>query len=146
MKTVTSRGGQVQFLLPEDWVVEPSDNGIQAYSPQPASGTLRLDVLTFRLRSGAAPQSADHLLRRLGGNGEPVPLANGVWMARYRKESAEDGVPNVQTYWHLGLVRDPEYFEAIFSYTLDQDQLEEPRHKADLEMLEREVPAARFAK
>lgn len=146
MKKVTSRAGQVEFRLPDDWIVEPNGNGIQAYSPADESGTLRLDVLTIERGDDKrdSDTTAASSLRTMKPGSEPKKLPTGAWLIRYEIDSEEDGVPIHLTYWHLALVRGRFAFCPIFSYTLHKHQLDEPEHRSEIEMLDREIRAAVF--
>ena len=55
LKTISYRGGVVTFQIPSTWIEEYEEQGGGTfYEDSPDSGTLRLNVMTFK-----TPQSSD---------------------------------------------------------------------------------------
>lgn len=142
MKTVTSAGKQVSFRVPKNWQSEPEGNGMMFYAPEPDSGTLRLDVLTFRSPNSPAdepPSSLSHA-QKMGVPLETLPSGIHFLRAQTKAKEEDDDLASIE--WNLE-AREGEYTAiAIFSFTLLESQVEVSKYKEQIEMLDREIRQA----
>jgi hypothetical protein len=151
MKTITYRGGIARFQLPADWVEKYEESGGGTfYKPGDATGTLRLNVMTFQAPPGKAFTSssvAELLAAEPAKHGlEIVPLRDGVALTQYDHESEEAGHRTKIRFWRIGqIVSQQQARMVLFSYTLLEKQFSQPRFVSELEMLDREIAACELA-
>ena len=149
MKEISYRGGLVSFSIPEQWLEEyEEEGGGTFYDNSPHSGTLRLNVITFK--SNEKPKKIDSDLEvkttAHKHNGVAVILDEGNAYARYDKNSSESGQNITIGYWNVYNPVPPDHLRiAFFSYTLLSSQFNEVKFQAELEMLEHEIALSRFS-
>ncbi len=150
MKTVTSRGGALEFKVPDDWRAEPDPdgNGNIFFPPDDPDTTLRLDVLTFKPPSRLTrPRAIDALKANFDSDAPPRELPNGSALATSLEEVEETGVRFMMRYWYLAHVRSRrEVYVAIFSLALPPGGSGRTASQHPLVALfDSEVVSARFA-
>ena len=145
LKTIDYRGGIVRFRIPESWREEYQDEGGGIfYADDGQSGTLRLNVLTFEGPSIPGREELLHSLKRSGGVPEWLPSGNAV--AHYSSVAEEDGASITVFFWELANGVAPRHLRvAVFSYTLETDEVESPEVQAALALLDAEIRTATFA-
>lgn len=146
-KTITYRGGVIEFRIPSTWVEEYDDHdGGTFYEPTSGSATLRLNVLTLRSPSPVTSDTPLDLLRpRADERGaELVGLPNGNALISFSTQAEEDGIPIVLHRWEVANAVPPLHARlALFSLTTLAS--ERKRVSADLRWLEEEIRASRFS-
>ena len=151
MKTINYRGGIVRFRIPADWQEEYEETGGGTfYKPGDSTGTLRLNVMTFRAPHGkpsTAASANDVLAATSAKHSSPIiSLREGVAMTQYDLSSEEKGERIWIRTWQVAQVIPPEHVRIlVFSYTLLEDQFAEPAFAAELAMLDHEVAACELA-
>jgi hypothetical protein len=145
-KTITYRGGVIEFRLPATWVEEYEGDGGTFFEPTSGSTTLRLSVLTLRSPSPVTSDTPHDLLRpRAEVRGvQLVRLSNGNAMIYFSTLAEEDGIPIVLHHWEVANAVPPLHARlALFSLTTLAS--ERTRASADLRWLDEEIRASRFS-
>jgi hypothetical protein len=151
MKRIEYRNGLIRFSIPADWIEEYDDEGGGIfYLDRPSSGTLRLNVLTFKYRSdcGAAD---NNLLDIVGGFSKATAgslrvLENGNVLNKHVRHCTDGGELLQQHYWEIGNNVGASHIRiAVFSYTILASQHADPEALRDIAMLNNELVAAEFA-
>lgn len=150
MKEVNYRQGLIAFAIPFAWreEYEPSGGGT-FYLDEPDSGTLRLNVLTFRKSHSAALLSSTEVLSGMRTeHGAAVrELANGNAIREYVVRTEEEGEAITLFWWELANVVPPDHVRiATFSYTVLSSQEGSASLAKELELLRSSIEKARFAK
>ena len=149
MKEISYRGGLVTFSIPYHWKEEyMEDGGAAFYADGEDSGTLRLNVLSFTSEE-AKPVDVGAEARSMATkhNGEVTVLRDGSMMARYDQRDTEKGQPITLRFWCVyNRIDDSHMRLVVFSYTLPTAQVMDEKHVRKMEMIERAIRDARFAK
>ncbi len=125
---------KLSFLIPHEWVeVESEDDGAYQYQlPDARSGFFRASLTT-------ASGSVDDLKKRFEkqfGNVE-INLSTGNCIARSEKSLIQDGTPIHIYYWFVGGSPAPNVVrEAIFSYTVLEELVEDSETQSDVKVIE----------
>lgn len=152
-KTVVYRGGVVRFRIPAYWIEEyEHDGGGTFYEEGPDTATLRLNVLSFEgTRPGDTP-SAFEFLSNHGRSEQPdaevVRHADGNASISYWKLHEEDADEPALAirYWQVANRVPPRYMRmAVFSYTIQRAQMNQPRFVDEVRMIDDEVRQCRFS-
>lgn len=152
LKTITYRGGLVRFRIPANWIEEYEESGGGTfYEPGNDSGTLRLNILTFKGPADkpiASQAAGDAPLRESREKGVPVErLRESAALLRVDGECEEHGERLKIRYWRIAWVSPPMHFHmAIFSYTLLAWQFNDPAFAAELALLDRELRQSELAR
>jgi hypothetical protein len=122
MKQIVYRGGIAQFCLPASWVeeYEPAGGGT-FYEDKPGTGTLRVNVMDLKKKSGDSPstETAHDLLLEISKANSVESLPNGVALARSTRGAIENGEQLLLHTWHIGVRMTPSHFRIIvFTYTI----------------------------
>lgn len=142
MKTVSSAGGQVRFRVPKHWQQEADGNGTMLYAPEPNSGTLRLNVLTFR-NPEPTPSDPPELADEAEVHGVPLELLlSGAYMVRTRKKFREEEDDCSMETWQLEVKEGYHVVIAIFTFTLLEEQMSGIKYQDQLMMLDHEIRGA----
>jgi len=147
LKEVEYRGGIVNFSIPSTWVEEyETDGGGTFYEDRPDSGTLRLNVLTFKTPVGEVKVKAIDALPSLkSASGNPELLSESVAYIHYVKRSEEDGEDITIYWWVLSQVLESNYVRILnFSYTILTSQEDELQTQAEVELLTEQIRKARL--
>jgi hypothetical protein len=141
LKTIVYRGGVVTFRIPESWTEQyGAEGGGEFYEDAPDSPTLRLNVLTFRGPNATAEAAATTLKEKCA---VIEHLPNGAALARYERATEEQGEELELTTWELAQALPPEHLRVlVFTWTILTSQRDDPRIRADFELLDREIRAA----
>lgn len=141
MKAVTSKGGTVQFRVPEHWTV--ADEGDDMLYYEEASGTLRLTVMSRFLDRAANTELPTGNFKSLVKkyNSTVTRLAENRFMATHVLRSREDGAALYQPFWLVEARQGNTLTLAIFSYTLLEGEQDEAAHQDEIKMIEREIRA-----
>ena len=98
-KIVNYRGGLVQFKIPESWTEEIEEtNGGTFYEDSPDSGTLRLEVLTYKNENGLSSEMVKSLIAKNGYESHGGDLA----IQESTDRTEEDGENITIYYWKVG--------------------------------------------
>ena len=148
MKPIRYRGGIVDFRIPFSWKEEYSDmDGGTFYEDQPDSGTFRLKVIGLQASSEAKAKSALEILnslKQVQGKGERQP--NGTAMAQVEQDTVDRGQEIKIFYWIVAKLVPPMNARILtFSYTILKRCESDPQTQRDLEMLDREIRAAKYS-
>lgn len=149
MKTINYRDGLVEFRIPATWKEEysASDGGV-FYADQPGSATLRLKVITAAAPSEITASSAVDLintLRQVRGRAEQLP--NGNAWAKFEESTIDRGQPIKTFYWFVSNPVPPKHARlATFSYTILAKHESTPAVRQEIDMIDREIRTAEFAK
>lgn len=127
------------------------DGGGEFHDGSPDSGTLRINVLTFKQKAATPEQSALDIMSSLARKRRPqpevVPHPNGDASIAYWEFGEEDGAPLAFRYWQVANLVPPHHMRlAVFSYTILKWQMTVQRFVAEIEMLDKEVRRCEFSK
>ena len=142
-KAIVYRGGVVRFDVPKHWIekYEPEGGGT-FYEDGPHTGTLRLNVLGFRIPSGQS--LATHISEIMVRDGF-APFQGGLGLRRRQLSGEEDGEPLLFFRWEVLIPIEPDEFSvACFAHTVSESQRETVTTKAELEFIESSVQRAVF--
>lgn len=149
MKTISYRGGVLQFRIPSQWVEEYEDaGGGTFYADHPDSPTLRLNILTFETPRPVDENTPAELLRsRAKRTGhEILQLVTGNALIRYVKSAQENDESLRIFYWELANAVPPAHARlAVFSLTILESQKSDADIKRIIQLVDREVKASEFA-
>ena len=149
MKVIKYRGGVVIYRIPDNWVEEYEDEGGGTfYEDCPDSGTLRLNVISFKAQSKPTPDVIKKALMSSKDSsiGKINFLPNGNGVLNCRKCTSEENRRLTIYYWEVAHPIPPDHFDyAIFSYTILEDRESDPQIQAELSMLDQEIRASIFS-
>ena len=148
LKSISYRGGLITFRIPAQWKEEyAADGGGSFYEDAPNTPTFRLEVITAQAPGPLSVEASARVLAPLGEiqSGTIESLDNGNAVLRYTQSTTEQGQPLHISYWSLAQVIPPNHARiATFSHTLLEGQQTEAQYAAEIELLDREVRAAKF--
>ncbi|MGN6505089.1 MAG: hypothetical protein ACTHM6_05940 [Tepidisphaeraceae bacterium] len=151
LKTIEYRGGVGSFRIPDNWheEYEPAGGGMY-YAPGEQTGTLRLNVTTARIPSDSPlfPANAQTVLSDFANEHGVVVrmLRPDVAMIRFDLPRVEQGQSIVIRSWQIAHAVSPADVRiALFTYTLLACQFDTPEAHDEMQLLEQELTAARFA-
>lgn len=148
MKMIEYRGGVVSFRIPSHWTEEYEENGGGTfYEDSPDSGTLRLNILTFKNSTGKLPNCGyDEMARKPTAEGaEIVRLPSGDGMKKYRDQIIESGEPLDLYYWEIAHIAPPDkYYLAVFSWTILTVQSGVKKFQDEIQMITHELQQIKF--
>jgi hypothetical protein len=132
MKQIIYRGGLVKFRLPNSWIEEyEADGGGTFYEDKPNSGTLRLNVLSFKATDEKTSEIVSEAIAEQfqhSRHGQVDILPNGNVLQKYTETAVEDGEELLIYYWKLGSPIPPQTIRiALFSYTILSNQAEDAK-------------------
>ena len=139
--------GKLTFLIPHDWVEGEEDDDKDTYLyrlPNTDSGWFRVSLITA---------SANDPLLKLQELFKDAPLisrnlSTGSLIEANQKFSVDQatGSPLQIYFWKVGnIVRPGLVREAVFSYTILRDQMQEPHVQDTVRLLEQLVSQAKFS-
>ena len=149
MKTISYRGGVITFRIPAAWKEEYQPEGGGAFydNNRAESGTLRLNVITFRAPAGKLPP--DGLAYFTG-----EPKAKEARLSKtlhsdglkfYRRDAEEAGEKLHVYTWQIAHCTPPDTLRvAIFTWTLLAAQSGDAEFKKEVEILDGEIAKAQF--
>lgn len=151
LKTISYRGGVVRFRIPAHWKEEYEEaGGGTFYAPGSDTGTLRLNILTFKAPpdkpvdlSTASQVLASEAQKR----GVRVSqLRDGVAIIRSDEQTQENRDTLNIRYWRIAQILPPVDIRlVIFSYTMLVSESNSATLAAELAMLDEEIAAADLA-
>jgi len=135
---------RLTFLIPHEWIeAESGDEGAYLYEvPEARSGWFRVSLVT---KKGIAdPAERLRELFRDYGNVE-TNEATGNMVRRSEKETVENGDKLHIYYWFVGGCVPPDMVcEAVFSYTVLAELLNNDETQSEVKLLDQLVGRARF--
>jgi len=139
-------GGRLTFLIPHEWVVNEEEKKATDFcsyvSPALPSGWFRASLIT--INNVADPE--ERLQGLFAGQDYDIEEENGNFVARSEKESSEDGRALRILCWAVGnFVRPDVVREALFSYTVLADALNERDIQREIELIDKLVRQAQFS-
>lgn len=131
---------KLTFLIPHEWIeVESDENMYQYQLPHARSGFFRVSLITGR-PNGEAKKS----FQNGHGNVEVTPTT-GNFIAKSEKASTQDGTRIHIYYWFVsGSVLPDVIREAVFSYTVLADLVDDSETESDVKIIGQLVADARF--
>jgi hypothetical protein len=133
---------KLTFLIPHEWIeVESDENDVYQYQlPDAASGFFRVSLIT-----GHGPvEKLRQSFQKEHGNVEVNPTT-GNFIARSEKASTQDGTRIHIHYWFVGGSVSPDVIrEAVFSYTVLADLIDDSETQCDVKIIGQLVADARF--
>jgi hypothetical protein len=135
---------KLTFLIPHEWIeVESGEDGTYLYQvPDVRSGWFRVSLVTISNVARPAERLAE-----LFSNHENVSAneTTGNLITRTEKDSEEGGTPLHIFYWFVGGCVPPNSVcEAVFSYTVVSDVLNNDDTQSEVILLGQLVSEARF--
>lgn len=143
IKTISYRGGIVEFSIPGSWreEYEPS-GGATFYEDNPESGTLRLNVLSFSSKDEPAQQMASSVFP----TGSYELISNDFPMQYEIKDVVEGGVKLHLHSWSVAVPVPPHSVRlAVFHHTVLAGQESESLIQAELDFLHQSIRSASFS-
>jgi hypothetical protein len=136
---------KLRFLIPRQWQeLETAKENFYLYSkPSDDSAWFRVSLNTC----GATRESLSEIINRifLGRENVRQNESTGNWVCSYKRDTVEDAVNTGLYYWIVAKVVQPELVrEAVFSYTVLSERVEEVVTKEMLSLLEQIVSKADF--
>lgn len=148
MKTIEYRGGVISFRVPAHWQEEYSTKGGgMFYDDQPQSGTLRLNVLTFKAPEGRLPIDGYHYITAKGAaSGERLSRTErGDGIKFSKKLTEEEGEKLVLCTWELVHCAPPEkLYVAVFTWTTSAAQGNDAKLQKEIQSIDAEIKKACF--
>jgi hypothetical protein len=148
LKEIRYRGGLLTFRIPATWVEEYEEaGGGTFFEDRPDSGTLRLNVLGFRV---PPPKAADPL-RALetssnAAQGSIRLLNPSLAVLEYAVSTNDTDGPIHIFWWELAHAPGPDFLRlALFSYTVAADRAHAPDTLDEIALLRTELARADFA-
>ena len=147
VRSVSHSDGTLVCRVPREWVEEIEDDGTRVlWSPKGVSGSLRIILITAKRDAVTDGHPAMGVLGAPREGSVDVSLPNGNVYRRYRTETTEDGEPLAIHWFRIANYVPPRYYRlAVFSFTTRIAEERTPIIQQQLEFLERELPACRFA-
>ena len=133
---------KLTFLIPHEWIeVESDENDVYQYQlPDARSGFFRVSLITGRGPAEKLRKS----FQKEHGNVEVVPTTGNL-IARSEKASTQDGTRIHIYYWFVGAsVASDVIREAVFSYTVLADLVDDSETQSDVKIIGQFVADARF--
>lgn len=134
---------KLYFLIPHEWIeVESEKSDVYEYqSPNATSGFFRVSLITANGPAEKLRKTFENKHR----NVEVNPMTGNL-VARSEKETTQDGTQLHIYYWFVaGCVAANLIREAVFSYTILADLLDEQDNQSDdVEIIGKLVADARF--
>ena len=136
LRSVEHDNGVFSFLIPWQWAHEVEDDGTQVFWDEGVgSGTLRVTSITAK--KNADPEDLPQL-GLLSGGVTPTVRDDGVAWVHYRQDEGEDGEPTVMFWWEFAQFVPPRNARvALFSFTINASEENEPGTQVQLNMLRR---------
>lgn len=136
-------GDKLRFLIPHEW--EEKDDGADLHmycAPNAKSGWFRVSLITIQ-----NVQDPPQRLREITAEWEApsVDEETGNVIASWEKDSTEDGVPIHLYYWKVANAVPPDKVrEAVFSYTVLTEDVNNPETQQMIGILQQLVSRASF--
>jgi hypothetical protein len=133
---------KLTFLIPHEWIeVESDENDMYQYQLRDAiSGFLRVSLIT----ADGPIEKLRKSFQEAHGNVEVNPTT-GNFIARSEKASIQDGTRIHIYYWFVGGSVAPDVIrEAVFSYTVLADLVDDSETQSDVKIVGQVVADARF--
>ena len=148
MKTISYRGGVITFQIPAHWKEEyQTEGGGMFYEDRPDSGTLRLNVLTFKAPEGKLPTNGygQFAATPLGKGERLIQTSHGDGLKISKKSSVEKGVKIEMHCWQVAHCAPPsKLYIASFTWTILQSQDSDPKFQKEVEFLTEQISKAYF--
>jgi hypothetical protein len=148
MKSIVYRGGIITFRVPATWKEEyEAEGGGTFYDDRPDSGTLRLNVLTFKAPEGKlAVDGYAHFAATPLKEGERlIRTAHGDGLKLSKKSTEEKGTKIDLYSWQLAHCAPPEkFYIASFTWTILSTQSSDPKFQQEVAFLTDEISRAQF--
>jgi hypothetical protein len=148
MKTISYRGGVITFRVPATWKEEyEPEGGGTFYEDRPDTGTLRLNVLTFKGPGETLAQDgyAQFAATPLEEGERLVRTSHGDGLKMSKKSAEEDGTKIDLYSWQLGHCAPPEkFYIASFTWTILTSQSADPKFQKEIASLTDEISHAQF--
>lgn len=148
MKPIVYRGGIITFRVPATWKEEyGAQGGGTFYEDRPDSGTLRLNVLTFKAPDGklAADGYAHFAATPLKEGERLVQTSHGDGLKLSKKLAEEKGTKIDLYFWELAHCAPPEkLYIASFTWTILSSQSSDPKFQKEIAFLTDEISIAQF--
>jgi hypothetical protein len=136
--------GKLNFLIPHEWIeVESGENGDYLYQMSDSvSGWFRVSLIT----ANNVVSPTERLRKSLGEHGGlEVNERTGNLIARSEKDSIEDGTQLYTYNWFIGgCVSSSLIREAVFSYTVLADLVNDNETQSEVKLLGQLVTEAYF--
>jgi len=148
MKSISYRGGMITFAIPKHWKEEyEPEGGGTFYEDAADSGTLRLNVLTFKAPEGKLPPDgyAYFSSQPLGKGERLLKSKNNDGIKISKRTALEEGTSiNLYT-WQIAHTAPPEkFYMASFTWTILTKQSDIPKYQKEIEMLTEEISKSVF--
>lgn len=147
-KTINYRGGLVTFDIPQHWKEEyQPEGGGMFYEDGPATGTLRLNVITAKSPQPITSNSTVEALVGLKAikPSEVEKLSNSNAIAKSVKRTSEQGTAITLFWWYVANAVPPQHVRvATFSYTVLTSNEKLSTTVADIKFIEASIRNARF--
>ena len=143
-KIINYRGGVVRFEIPSTWKeeYEPKGGGT-FYENRTDSGTLRLNVLSFKSQVG---ESSEKIVKRLSEKEPHQKVDCGFFLKRALKEAHENGETLQLHRWEVTVPVPPDSFRiVIFTHTILKGQENDPAIREELEVINTSVRTASYS-
>jgi len=148
MKTISYRGGIITLQIPAQWKEEyQPEGGGMFYDDRPDSGTLRLNVLTFKAPEGKlATNGYSHFAAMPLGDGERLVRTLHDDGLKISKKSAVEREVKIKLYcWQIAHCAPPsKLYIASFTWTILQSQSTDPKFQKEVEFLTEQISKAVF--
>lgn len=148
MKPISYRGGIITFRVPATWKEEHEpEGGGTFYDDRPDSGTLRLNVLTFKAPEGKlAADGYTHFAATPLKEGERLIRTSHGDGLKLSKKSTEEKGTKIDLYsWQLAHCAPPQkFYIASFTWTILSSQSSDPKFQQEIAFLIDEISRARF--
>lgn len=141
----------MRFRIPADWVEEYGElGGGTFYRSGDDTGTLRLEVMTFKAPAGQAltnPSLGELLQAEAAKYGGVVRMRrDGEAISKYDMPSMERGQELRIRFWRIAQAVPPKHLRMVlFSYTLLAEKWGLPESSSEMELLDREIAASELA-
>jgi hypothetical protein len=134
---------KLSFLIPHEWLEAIDDDHYVYHEPETESGWLRVTLLTVKTGDDSP---AGRLTRIFEGKENlVVEHQSGNLVSASEKDSEEDGDRLHHYYWMVANVVPPNLVrEALFSYTVLQDRIDEEDTKRMIKLVGQLVSQADF--
>lgn len=133
---------KLSFLIPHEWIeVESDENDVYEYQlPNATSGFFRVSLIT----ANGPVEKLRKNFENKHGNVEVNPVT-GNFVARSEKTSTQDGTRIHIYYWFVaGVLTRNLIREAVFSYTVLADLVDESDNQSDIKIIGKLIADARF--
>lgn len=148
MKTISYRGGVITFRIPTAWKEEYKEQGGGTfYDEQPESGTLRLNIISFKAPEGKLPIDGYHFYTakpaKIGETISKTEQNDGIKFSK--KQIEEDGEKLVIYTWDVAHCSAHDALHvAIFTWTILESQDGVQKFMKEVEILTSEISKSRF--